>query len=77
MSSGGFPRPPASGNFEDGIRDHGLLASVAFLVLIPSGVLFTRYVRTFTTKLVHWHTFSIEMNVDSLPLPGGGLFTAY
>jgi len=55
MSSGGIPRPPVSGKFEDGVRDHGLLASIAFLVLIPSGVLFTRYVRTFTTKwwLVH------------------------
>jgi len=53
MSSGGVPGlPPASygGKFEDGMRDHGLLASVVFLVLMPSGILFVRYVRTFTTK---------------------------
>jgi hypothetical protein len=76
MSFGGFQFPGLR-KFEDNIRDHGLLASVAFLVLMPSGILFARYVRTFTTKLVHWHPFSVGLNIDSLPLPGGGLFTAY
>ena len=34
------------------IRNHGLLASLAFLVIIPLGTLIARYFRTFNTKSV-------------------------
>ena len=38
--------------YEKRVRDHGLLAAIAFLVLIPVGVLIPRYLRTFTNRLV-------------------------
>jgi len=44
--------------YEKRVRDHGLLAGIAFLVLIPVGVLIPRYLRTFTNQWWwgHWIT---------------------
>ncbi|KAF8265349.1 hypothetical protein EI94DRAFT_1736019 [Lactarius quietus] len=44
--------------YEKRVRDHGLLAGIAFLVLIPVGVLIPRYLRTFTNRWWwgHWIT---------------------
>jgi hypothetical protein len=44
--------------YEKRVRDHGLLAAIAFLVLIPVGVLIPRYLRTFTNRWWwgHWIT---------------------
>jgi len=53
------------------IRNHGLLASLAFLVMIPLGTLIARYFRTFTTKLVN--PVPVGMSTDSQP--GGGSLT--
>jgi hypothetical protein len=36
--------------YEDRVKDHALLASTAFLILAPIGVLAGRYLRTFTNE---------------------------
>jgi len=54
------------------IRNHGLLASLAFLVLIPLGTLIARYFRTFTTKSVN----PVPVGMSTDPQPGGGSPTA-
>jgi len=42
--------------YEQRVRDHAILASVAFLIVIPLGVLIPRYLRTFTNLwwYPHW-----------------------
>ncbi|KAH9962052.1 hypothetical protein BJV74DRAFT_871461 [Russula compacta] len=47
--------PPLS-EYEKRVRDHALLASIAFLIIIPLGVLLPRYLRTFTNRWwwAHW-----------------------
>ncbi|KAH9062332.1 hypothetical protein EDB87DRAFT_1673828 [Lactarius vividus] len=52
---------PAFANFglseyEKRVRDHGLLAAIAFLVIIPVGVLIPRYLRTFTNRWFWGHS---------------------
>ncbi len=37
-------------DYEKKVRDHALLAGIAFLVLIPVGVLIPRYLRAFTNR---------------------------
>ncbi|KAI0260804.1 hypothetical protein BC834DRAFT_973108 [Gloeopeniophorella convolvens] len=44
-----FHRPPLN-EYEKRVRDHALLASIAFLILVPLGVLLPRYLRTFTNR---------------------------
>jgi hypothetical protein len=39
--------------YETKVRNHALLAGIAFLVIVPIGVLIPRYLRTFTNRLVH------------------------
>ncbi|KAI9459021.1 hypothetical protein F5148DRAFT_1320133 [Russula earlei] len=46
--------PPFS-EYEKRVRDHALLASTAFLIIIPLGVLVPRYLRTFTNKWWRLH----------------------
>jgi len=57
MSSPAFVDTGLS-EYEKRVRDHGLLAAIAFLVLIPVGVLIPRYLRTFTNRWWwgHWIT---------------------
>ncbi|KAI0293347.1 hypothetical protein B0F90DRAFT_1811833 [Multifurca ochricompacta] len=42
--------------YEKRVRNHGLLAAIAFLVLMPIGVFIPRYLRTFTNRWwwSHW-----------------------
>jgi hypothetical protein len=47
------PPGPFDTDGTQSIRNHGLLASLAFLVLVPFGTLIARYFRTFTTRLVN------------------------
>ncbi|KAH9161067.1 hypothetical protein EDB89DRAFT_2032453 [Lactarius sanguifluus] len=54
---------PAFANFglseyEKRVRDHGLLAAIAFLVIIPVGVLIPRYLRTFTNRWFWGHAIT-------------------
>jgi hypothetical protein len=37
-------------DYRDHVRNHALLAGIAFLVVIPLGVLIPRYLRTFTNR---------------------------
>ena len=39
--------------YEKKVRNHALLAGIAFLVVVPIGVLIPRYLRTFTNRSVH------------------------
>jgi len=43
--------------FEKKIRNHALLCSIGFLVLLPVGVLIARYTRTFTNRWLYPHWF--------------------
>ncbi|KAI9442739.1 hypothetical protein H4582DRAFT_1809761 [Lactarius indigo] len=52
--------------YEKRVRDHGLLAAIAFLVIIPVGVLIPRYLRTFTNRWFWGH--SITNFLFSAPL---------
>jgi len=53
------------------VRDHALLASAAWLVVIPMGTLLPRYIRTFTTaRLVYPLRVSVGIDIDYQP--GGG-----
>lgn len=65
------PPDPFDTTRAQSIRNHGLLASIAFLVLMPLGTLIARYFRTFTTKLVN--PVPVGMSTDSQP--GGGSLT--
>ena len=38
--------------YEKKVRTHALLMGIAFLVIIPTGVLIARYLRTFTNRSV-------------------------
>ncbi|KAI9510105.1 hypothetical protein F5148DRAFT_1182489 [Russula earlei] len=42
--------------YEERARAHGILASVAFLIIVPLGVLIPRYLRTFSNRWwwAHW-----------------------
>ncbi|KAI9511396.1 hypothetical protein F5148DRAFT_344255 [Russula earlei] len=46
--------------YEEKVRDHGLLASITFLVILPLGVLLPRYVRTFTNR---WWWLHVLINM--------------
>jgi hypothetical protein len=39
--------------YEKKVRNHALLVGIAFLVIVPLGVLIPRYLRTFTNRSVH------------------------
>jgi len=52
--------------YEKRVRDHGLLAAIAFLVVIPVGVLFPRYVRTYFNQW--WWGHAIANFIISGPL---------
>jgi hypothetical protein len=44
--------------YEKKVRSHALLVAIAFLVVLPLGVLIPRYLRTFTNRLVHSYTYT-------------------
>jgi hypothetical protein len=45
-------------DYDKKVRTHALLMGIAFLVIVPTGVLFARYLRTFTNRWwwAHWLT---------------------
>jgi ABC-type phosphate transport system permease subunit len=43
--------------YEKKVRTHALLMGIAFLVIIPIGVLIARYLRTFTNRSVLLYTY--------------------
>ena len=50
--------------YEKKVRTHALLMGIAFLVIIPMGVLIARYLRTFTNRSVLWHAKEIQTKLD-------------
>jgi len=65
MSSPAFAHTGLS-EYEKRVRDHGLLAAIAFLVLIPVGVLIPRYLRTYINRW--WWGHAITNFLISGPL---------
>ncbi|KAI9459020.1 hypothetical protein F5148DRAFT_310760 [Russula earlei] len=47
--------PPPFSEHEKKVRDHALLASISFLIVLPLGVLIPRYMRTFTNRWWRFH----------------------
>jgi len=65
MSSPGFADTGLS-EYEKRVRDHGLLAAIAFLIVMPLGVLLPRYVRTYVNQW--WWGHAIFNFIISGPL---------
>ena len=47
--------------YEKTVRDHALLASIAFLIIMPLGVLVPRYLRTFTNR---WVPAALDLRIE-------------
>jgi hypothetical protein len=47
-------------DYDKKVRTHALLMGIAFLVIVPTGVLFARYLRTFTNRSVYSCTLTRE-----------------
>ncbi|KAI0248130.1 hypothetical protein BJV78DRAFT_1285015 [Lactifluus subvellereus] len=56
MSTEGYDMPLSL--YEERVRNHALLMSISFLILLPIGALIPRYLRTFTNRWwwAHWLT---------------------